>query len=262
MHYRFFAPVVAAFAVSSVAVSMPAIARADDSPVTMKYIAKVGDVEHQQVLMKAMVQGIDAVVKNTQKRTVKDVKDTGETTYLVTDEGGTMTLMGNDQVQPAGPDVTIKRDKTGKIIDWKPAMDINGALSPELMRTLAQLYTLILPTDAVKTNDKWKVELDNPLFKDKKIKIENTYLGLEKVDGVSLWKIKQTTSVPTDGEGGIATFEGTFWLKPETAQAIKIEGAAKEVPSQFGKLSFTVVVSPVKDDKPVAPVVAPPAAPK
>jgi hypothetical protein len=123
------------------------------------------------------------------------------------------------------------------------------------MRATQQLYSVILPTEAVKEKGTWKVELDNPIYAKMKIKGENTYLGLDKVDGVDLWKIKQTATVPTDGEGGAVVFDGTFWLNPANGQMVKMEGTAKDVPTQFGKLSLAISVSQVKDDKP-APTTA------
>jgi len=236
--------------------------RADDSPITLKYTTKVGDSQHQQILVKANVGGVDAVVKQTQKRLTKEVNDAGDVTFLVTDEGGTLTLAGSDQHQDPGPDVTVKRDKLGKLTDWKPAKDFdNPPMSPEVMRATEQLYTVVLPTMAVKEKDTWKVELDNPVYSKAKIKVENTYLGMEKVDGVDLWKIKQTATVPLDADGGVSAFDGTFWLNPSNGQLVKLEGNVKDVPSQFGKLQLEITVSPVKDEKPVS-AAADPKAPK
>ena len=228
----------------------PISARADDAPVTLKYVTKVGDSSHQQIEIKAMVSGVDAVVKQTQKRLVKEVKDSGETTTVITDEGGTLNLAGTDQHQDPVAEITVKRDKFGKLLDWKPAADIGGNLPPELLRTTEELYTIVLPDKAVKEKDTWKSEVDNPMLKAKKISVENTYLGLVKVGDVSLWKIKQTASVPTDDMGGVSMFDGTFWLDPATGKTVKIEGSMKDVPSQFGKLSFTVLVTEIKDAKP------------
>ena len=239
---------------TSIALAPAIAASADDSPVTLKYTAKSGDSQHQQVVIK--VDSVGAVLKQTQKRLIKDVSDTGDVTVLVTDEGGTLTVAGSDMPQAAGPDVTVKRDKLGKLSDWKPAKEFdNPPMAPEVMRATEQLYTVILPSAAVKEKDTWKVELDNPIFAKMKIKVENTYLGIDKVDGVDLWKIKQTATAPTDGDGGVVTFEGTFWLNPANGQMMKLEGTAKDVPTQFGKLSMAITVSPVKDDKP-APVAA------
>ena len=231
----------------------PALVLADDSPVTLKYTAKAGDKQHQQIVIK--VDSVGAVLKQTQKRLVKEVSDTGDVTFVVTDEGGTLTVAGNDMPQPAGPEITVKLDKLGKLFDWKAAKDFdNPPLAPEVMRATEQLYTVVFPSAAVKEKDTWKVELDNPIFAKMKIKIENTYLGIEKVDGVDFWKIKQTGSAPTDGDGGVVNFEGTFWLNPANGQMLKLEGTAKDVPTQFGKLTMAISVTPFKDEKPGAAV--------
>jgi hypothetical protein len=251
MRVRTISPIVFALLMSAV---VPAIyAGADDSPVTLKYVYKVGDSLHHQTLIKANVQGLDAVVKQSRKSVVKEVKDNGDITVLVTDEGGTLTLSGADQHQDPGPDVTVKLDKLGKVTDWKAAMDIPpGALTAEQMRAMDQLYTIIFPAAPVKANDTWKLELDNPVYDKMKIKVENTYVGIEKVDGVDLWKIKQKATVPTDGEGNVTTFEGSFWLNPANGQLTKLDGNVKDLPTQFGKISFTILLTPVKDDKPSA----------
>ena len=237
MRIRMVVPVIAGI-LASIAL-LPSLAKADDTPVTLKYTTKVGDSFHQQMLIKANVGGIDATLKQTQKRLIKDVSDTGDVTFLVTDEGGTLTLMGTDQHQDPGPDVTVKRDNLGKLTDWKPSKEFdNPPMSPEVMRATEQLYTVVLPSVPVKEKDTWKVAIDNPIYDKKKIAVENTYLGIEKVDGVDLWKIEQTATVPLDADGNVSTFEGTFWLNPASGQLVKLEGNAKDIPSQYGKLQF------------------------
>jgi hypothetical protein len=243
MKFRASLPLMAA-AVGVLSIVSSAV-RADDA-VTLKYTDKAGTKWRHQIVIKASVQGIDAIMTSVQSSVIKDVKDSGEITLVQTDEGGTLSLMGNDQRQEPRPDITIKRDKTGKITSWKPATDITGALPPELLQTTDQFYTTIFPTMPVKEKETWKLELENPMFKAKKINITNTFAGIEKVDGVDLWKITQVANVPTDGEGGLAVFEGTFWLNPASGLPAKIEGKAKDVPSQFGKLSFTVNITPAK----------------
>ena len=257
MKFRATFPLIAAVA-GILSVTASAV-RAEDA-VVLKYSDKAGTKWRHQVLIKASVQGIDAIMTSVQNTVIKDVKENGDVTLVQSDEGGTLSLMGNDQHQEPGPDITMKRDKTGKIVSWKPAMDITGALPPELLQTTAQFYTTIFPTNPVKEKETWKLELDNPMFKAKKIAITNTYAGVEKVDGVELWKITQVANVPTDGDGGLAVFEGTFWLNPATGLPAKIEGKAKDVPSQFGKLSFTVAITPAKAAAAPAPDKA--AAPK
>jgi hypothetical protein len=240
-------PIIAGI-VASMAL-LPGIARADDA-VTLKYTIKVGDAMHQQVVLK--VAGVDATAKQTLKSVVKEVKDTGDVTVLETDEGGSFTLNGADTPMDKVPDITIKRDKQGKVTDWKLAMDLPATypLPVEILRALGQLYNIVLPTAAVKEKDTWKLDLDNPVYDKMKIKIENTYVGIEKVDGVDLWKIKQTATVPLDADGNVSTFDGTFWLNPANGQLAKMDGNVKDVPTQLGKFTFSVLVSPAKDDKP------------
>ncbi len=249
MRYQFFTPLVASIAGVTLLASVRV--RADDAPVTLKYVAKVGDSQHQQVIIKASIAGMDVVVKQAHKTVIKEVKDNGEVSMLETDEGSTVTLGGNDQHQDAVPDITIKRDKTGKMIDWKPAMDLPaGALSPEVLRTMAQMYVPVFPTTAVKSMDKWKQEFDNPILPKTKVKVEYTYLGIEKLDGKDLWKIKENATVATSEDGGSTTFVGTFWMNPMNGQTQKLEGEVKDVPTQFGNMSFSMVMTLIKDAKP------------
>ncbi len=250
MRFRIAVPAIAGILASIALASV--VAKADDTPVMLKYSAKTGDSQHQQTVIKTNVAGMDIVVKQLSKRLVKDVNDAGDVTSLVVDEGVTYTLAGNDQHQDPGPDITVKRDKLGKLTDWKPAKDFdNPPIPPEVMRTSEQLYTVVLPTDAVKEKDTWKSEIDNPIYAKMKIKVTGTYLGIEKVDGVDLWKIKQTASVPLDADGNVTTFDGTFWLNPVNGQVVKLDGNVKDMPTaQVGKVTLQVSVSQVKDEKP------------
>lgn len=241
-----------AIAVLTVAAPRPICAdeRKDDAPVTLKYTYKAGDVQHLDVLIKANVQGADATVHSTRKYTIKEIKDSGDVVIRFTDEGGTLTLNGADQPQDPAPDIDLTRDKQGKLTDFKPSKEIAGQLTPEVLQTIEELSVVVLPDKAVKANDTWTNELDNPNFKAKKITISDTYLGTEKVDGVDLWKIKQSAKVPLDGEGGVTTYEGTLWLDPATGHIIKHDASVKDLPTAaIGNVSFTLLVTPVKEEK-------------
>ncbi len=223
-----------------VAAGLTASAFAQDAPVTLARKFQAGAVVRFQSTITANLMGMEVKVEETGKITAKEVKDDGSVVLVRTSEGGKLNLGGMEQPQPASPEVTVTRDKVGRLTAYKPA-EPNMLFTPEISHLLTTLEEAVLPDKAVKNNDTWETSLDNPAAKDKKINARGTFLGREKRGEVELWKVKQSATADTGMADGKLTVELTAWLDPATGMPVRIEGDYKKVPSQFGELDWTQV---------------------
>jgi hypothetical protein len=230
------------------------VARADDAAaVTLGFKPKLGRVSRSKTVIKTTVMGMDVIVNQTQKSTVKEVKENGDFILEVVDEGSTINIGGTEQDQPAGMPRTITRDKFGKVKEAKE-VEGGGFMAPEISKLMTLLSTSIFADKAVKVDDTWQTELENPAVKEKKVTVKDTFLGIEKIDGKEYWKIKQTADAVLDADGSKMTYSFTAWLNPVDGEAFKVEGTVKDVPTQVGALTMEITSKslPANDkEKPV-----------
>jgi hypothetical protein len=226
------------------------VARADDEKaVSLIVKPKVGRVMRTKGVINTSIMGMDLVANQSQTDTIKEVKDNGDVVTEITDEGSTFTVGGMEQVQPASPPYTFTHDKLGKIKEFRKAED-NGFMSPEIAKLMDSLTAFILTDKAVKTNDTWQTELENPAVKEKKITVKDTYLGLDKIEGKEYWKIKQTAEAIVDADGNKVSYEITEWVTPTDGETYKVEGTVKDVPTKAGALTMKMTSKSTKvDDK-------------
>ncbi|HEU4753742.1 MAG TPA: hypothetical protein VFU47_11600, partial [Armatimonadota bacterium] len=182
---------------------------------------------------------------STFKEQVKDLKDNGDVVTEASEEGTKLTVMGMEQDQPAVPPVTVTRTRLGRFVDLKQEGEAPSALSPAVQRLFLMVQDPILPDKAVASGAAWPTELDNPAVQGKKVSVQTTYLGTEKVGDAELWKIKQTFTADT-GMGEPLSEEATYWLSPATGELVRKESTVKNVPTQFGVMSWTEVRERVK----------------
>lgn len=229
--------------------------RADDAPVSLLVKPKVGKVTRSKTVIKTSVMGMDIVVNETQKDTIKEVKENGDVVTEIADEGVTVTVGGADMPQPAAPARTITRSKLG-IVKVMNVDEAGGFMAPEIAKLMASLSANLLTEKSVKPNDTWETEVENPAVKEKKVKVKSTYLGLEKVDGKDYWKIKQTAEAVVDTDGSKMGYEFTAWINPADGETVKVEGTAKDVPTQIGALTMQITSKAVKADDKEKPAAA------
>jgi hypothetical protein len=105
---------------------------------------------------------------------------------------------------------------------------------------MAMLSDQLFTDKEVKKNDTWETEIENPAVKEKKVTVKGTYLGNETVDGVELWKVKQTADAATDKDGGKLSVDFTSWINPTNGQVVKSEGVVKDLPTMFGPMTWTM----------------------
>ncbi len=231
------------------------MAQADEEKaVSLLIKPKVGRVMRTKGVIKTSVMGMDLVVNQTLKDTVKEIEENGDVVFEIADEGTTISIGGMDRDNPAAPPYMTTHDKFGKVKVFKKSED-NGFTTPEISKVMEALGTFILTDKAVKTNDTWQTELENPAVKEKKITVKDTYLGLDKVDGKSYWKIKQTAEVVVDADGSKVTYEITEWVSTTDGEAIKMEGSVKDLPTQAGPVTLQISSksSPADDKEKPAP---------
>jgi hypothetical protein len=209
---------------------------------------KKGDVVRYKSVVNASVMGGEAVVTATTKGTVKEVKDNGEITVSIVDEGGTLSFGGAEQDLPAGAEVVETREKSGKL---KKVAFPNGGqefVAPEIRELMTLVADPILGDKPVKPGDKWESEIDNPAVKGKKVAFKTTYVGPEKVGEVNTWKVLQTAEALTDDKGAKLTAEYTYWLENGNGATVKAESKVSGIPTQFGDMSWTSKIERIAAD--------------
>jgi hypothetical protein len=239
---RVFWSVVCAMA----AVSAQAV-QAQDKPVTLARTYKAGDVQRYKVTVNASVMGMDVIVTSTAKNTIKEIKKNGDVVIEAADEGTKVSFGGQEQEQPAGAPITETRSKTGKLVDLKTDPASQALLSPEIQKMSAMVSDIIVSEKAVKPGESWETEFDNPAVKGKKLTVKTTFVGTEKVEGKELWKVKQSLTAETGMESAKVSHDYTTWLDPANGRLVKLEGTVKDIPTQFGPLSWTMKMEAVTE---------------
>lgn len=222
------------------------IAHADDKKTVLTRPLKAGVVTTYKATIKASVMGMDIVIEQSQKETIKSVKDDGTIVILSEDLGGKMTANGTEQEQKPGQPTTETRDKLGKLVDLVHEQDQGAPFTPEVQKLMSSIGELLMTDKEVGEGDSWETQLDNPVSKENKVKVKTTYQGIDKVAGVDLWKFKQTVEAIVDANGAKLAYETLEWVNPKDGLMEKTETKAKGVPSQIGTIDFTIAIQRVK----------------
>ncbi|MCX6361280.1 MAG: hypothetical protein NT029_15865 [Armatimonadetes bacterium] len=238
---------------AAIAILSLGAAGADDTPLTLARVYKEGDVVRHRVEIAANMMGNDVTAIRTIKTTVKEIKKTnGDIIVLSADQGGKVVVGGQEQDIPPQTDAILTLDKTGKIVKYERGAAEAGLMAPEIEHLMAILNEPRLSDKAVKPGDTWTVELVNPAVKGRKITPKLTFVAVETVETVTLWKVKQLVTADTDDQGGKAVFEFTFWLRPADGVIAKAEGSIKDLPTSYGPVTVQMkmtLLKPEPDDK-------------
>jgi hypothetical protein len=140
----------------------------------------------------------------------------------------------------------VTRQKSGKLVEMKKEETVAAAESAEVSRLMASIGTAIFTEKAVKAGESWETEVVNPLVKDKKVKIKTTFIGVDKLEGLEVWKVKQTAEADTDPNGGKLTYEATFWLDTANGQEARSDVTVIGLPSMYGNLTIKTKALRVK----------------
>jgi hypothetical protein len=217
------------------------LVRADDKPVTLVLTPKANAVSHHKINLAVSLGGNEvAKVESRSKTEIKEVKKDGSFDVVASSEGGHVTSPGGEQDIPPMPVSKFTRDKYGKLVEFTPAPGTPEIFEPEIVRLQAMLNGVLFPEKAVKAGDSWETSLDNPTAKGKKFTVKTTYVGMEKVDGVDLWKVKQTAEVTLTGKDDKLITEYTAWLDPATGDEVKADVSLKNLPAKFNGMEITI----------------------
>ena len=226
-------------------------AGADEKKITVTRDPKAGKVIVFKSTSKGEVAGAEFQVERGMKVTIKAVKETGAVTLDRLMLDGTLTLNGSAQDVKAQPLVTETRDKTGKLTAFKHIDTPSDIFAPEISQIIAILDEPIIGAAGIAEGDAWETTVDNPAAKDK-ITIKTSYLGIEKVGDVEMWKFKQSASPVVNRDGTKMTADTLFWLNPKTGVTEKSVATLKDVPSMYGPMTMETTLKFVKieDAKP------------
>jgi hypothetical protein len=217
------------------------LVRADDKPVMLALTPKANTVAHFKINLAVSMMGNEvAKVEQRNKSEIKEVKKDGSFTVASFSEGVHVNGPGGEQDLPGGPVAKSTRDKFGKLIEFTPEPGGQEIFAPEVVRLQAMLSQIIFPEKAVKAGDNWETSLDNPADKGKKLTVKTTYVGTEKVDGVDVWKVKQTAEVVIAGKDAKLITEYTAWLDPATGDEVKADVSLKNLPASFGGMEVII----------------------
>ncbi len=209
---------------------------AQGAAVTLALTPKKGDSYRYRSEIKATLMGADVLVTSVEKHQIDDVATNGEVTLTQAQEENKVTVMGMEQQSPASPPITFTASRTGRVVNVK-ALPPATVFSEGVMRVLYHLGRPLFAAKQVAVGDTWETELENAAMAGKKFIVRTTYQGTEKKGDKELWKVHQVTSVELPG--AVTQFDHTFWTNPTSGMPVRIEGSVKELPTQFGNMSWT-----------------------
>ena len=217
------------------------IARADEEkPVHLIVKPVVGHVVRTKSIVKIDLMGMEMEAQGVEKSTVTAVQENGDVISEIVDEGGKIRSAGAEQDLPITPTYSITHDKFGKTIKSGKKPSEDGFTTPEVNKLMDALTDVVLTDKALKPNDTWQHELENPVIKEKKIVVKDTYLGLEKIAGKSYWKVKESAEAIVDADGAKVTYQVTEWIDPANGDTFQLEGSVSNVPTKAGLMTMHV----------------------
>ncbi len=221
---------------------------AEDAVVLTRKATK-GEKTRYKMDMSGQVMGADFTVSGFTVSEVIDVKDNGDYTVSEKDEDTKLTIMGMEMAQPAQPPVVSVRTLTGRLKEYKvPDGEANAVFSPAVQKTISALSEPLFSDKPVKTGDNWTVELDSPLVPAEKIVAKTGLAGNEKVGAKHCRKVTQKADALLEAGGAEKlTSEATYWVSSRNGALVKFEITVKNVPTQFGAMSWTMKTVKVGD---------------
>jgi hypothetical protein len=247
--------IIAGGIVAAVTCCLPIVVQArpqtqDQPTVTIARPRKAGDVVRMKVNATADVAGTEVTLERTVKTEVKEIKKTGEVVIVSSDLGGKVNAGGQEmEIPPTGP-VTTTFDKLGRPVKYERSASDMSIMAPEVEQLIAVMQDYVLPDKPVKAGDAWENELPNPLFKDKKVQVKTTFVGMDKLEEAEVWKLKQTMAVVVDADGSKMSAELVFLVDPATGTPRTAEGAIKGVPTQYGPVDLRIKATLLKPEAP------------
>jgi len=207
--------------------------------VTLAVAFKKGEARRYRSEMKGTVMGAEFTVTSTEKHLIEDVKENGEAVITISEEETKLTVMGMDQQTPATPPITLTVDRTNRLTNIKELPPVT-VFSEPVLRTMYALSRPLLPKQEVADGATWETQVDHPAMPGQKIKIMGAFDGTDKVGDKEYRKVRQSAGVELPG--GACRFEDTFWLDPATGHIFRSEGTVKDLPTNFGAMSWSAKI--------------------
>jgi hypothetical protein len=192
------------------------------------------------------LMGMEMEMQGVEKSTITAVQENGDVVAEVVDEGSKLHAAGQDQDMPITPTYSITHDKLGKTTKTGKKESDDGFTTPAISKLMDSITDFVLTDKAVKPNDTWQNELENPAMKEKKVVVKDTYLGLDKIDGKDCWKVKQAAEAVVDAAGAKLSYEVTVWIDPVNGATVQLDGTVKNVPTAAGLMSMHVLTTTLK----------------
>ena len=224
----------------------------NEAATTISRTWKAGDVIRMKFTATGEVAGTEVVLERTLKTEVKEVKENGEIVLVQTDLGGTVSAGGQAMDIPGAGPATTTVDKRGRLVKFTRAAADMSILAPEVEQLVLMTLDYLLPDKEVRSGDNWETELPNPLVPSKKIKVKTNYVGMDKLNDVRVWKIKQAMTVFVDTSDTKMSSEIVFLVDPASGAPQTIEGTLQGVPTQFGSVKLKLKSVFLKPESPKA----------
>ncbi len=226
------------------AAALPALSADQEIALTHKLTAGSAQRFHSVEAVKVM--GTDVQVTRTFKRTVKEVKPTGEAVIEEVAEAGKVAVNGQEMDLPAGGSATVTTDRMGKVVQFKAPE--GGLTTPAVAELLVDTAAPVYPEKPVPPGAAWTTEYPNPVVQGQTVQVKTTLTGTEKLDARDTVKLVQTAA-PEVEAGKKLQVESTYWLEPATGTVAKYVTRLQGLPTQYGVLDITSTVTAEPADK-------------
>jgi hypothetical protein len=192
------------------------------------FVYQKGEITRYRTYIKADGRNIEDTepikirMRTNSKNEVKDVAETGIATWEQLDEKVALVINAMEIPSPAKPrPVTVVFGPNGMVV--KRTNPGGDPFNPS-EKSLGMLNSFPAPSVGVKPGDTWKLEVPNPVLKNRKLSISSTFLGTEKILGIDTVKCKQVLDFPTaygTDPNDLCHVEATYWLDSKNHQLLR-----------------------------------------
>jgi hypothetical protein len=217
-------------------------------PVTLMLTPKLGETVRYRTTMNLSLGGTDVLVELGRKESVEEITDSKDIVLALESEGGSAQVNGETTTLPPDTPVSVTVNKNNRVLAYKPEREDNPYLSRASQHLMMLIDRIVLPEKSVLAGESWTTEVDHPQSKGKKVTIKTTFVGEEKKDGVSAWKVKQTLEADNGEADGKLKAEVTALLDAATGQLIEAQQTVKGLLGLQGPMDWTSTLKRVKSE--------------
>ena len=178
---------------------------------TLKLNVKEGDTFKYRMSMEIDFGGQSVLATTTITNKVLKVEENGNIQMESASSEMIVKFGDQEMPQPAPPATKIT---------FKPNGSVAKVDGGDGMMQQMNASQLVFPDKPIKVGDKWSETVKNP---NGEIKIENEFVGVEKVNDAEALKIKTTGRLVNAKEGEGFSADGFVWVDPQTGMVVKTE---------------------------------------